>query len=257
MLQQRQRRLQVLLQMRQRRSLARLLDRQCWREEAATRTLQRQRPLVQRQQVDRQLHRLQLLVRRSSVVEDRQHKQGLLQRRRLWQQVRVPMRLQLLQARQLLRRWLHMGDRQQTQRGLPRLRQWLLVQTRTRQLRSLARLQGLLWCTQEATLVLLPRRQRRRLRQLVARQQLRRRLQRLLRATPVILGIVGTTRAAVGRLARASHRWATMLLQWVLRSLQREARLWRLGERLRSRLGLMVRARRMRRRQQGWRQQRR
>ena len=190
-------------------------------------------------------------------MEDRQHKQGLLQRRRLWQQVRVPMRLQLLQARQLLRRWLHMGDRQQTQRGLPRLRQWLLVQTRTRQLRSLARLQGLLWCMQEATLVLLPRRQRRRLRQLVARQQLRRRLQRLLRATPVILGIVGTTRAAVGRLARASHRWATMLLQWVLRSLQREARLWRLGERLRSRLGLMVRARLMRRRQQGWRQQRR
>ena len=257
MLQQRQRRLQVLLQMRQRRSLARLLDRQCWREEAATRTLQRQRPLVQRQQVDRQLHRLQLLVRRSSVVEDRQHKQGLLQRRRLWQQVRVPMRLQLLQARQLLRRWLHMGDRQQTQQRLPRLRQWLLVQTRTRQLRSLARLQGLLWCMQEVTLVLLPRRQRRRLRQLVARQQLRRRLQRLLRATRVILGIVGTTRAAVGRLARASHRWATMLLQWVLRSLQREARLWRLGERLRSRLGLMVRARLMRRRQQGWRQQRR
>jgi len=156
--------------------------------------------------VDRQLHRLQLLVRRSSVVEDRQHKQGLLQRRRLWQQVRVPMRLQLLQARQLLRRWLHMGDRQQTQRRLPRLQQWLLVQTRTRQLRSLARLQGLLWCTQEATLVLLPRQLRRQLRRLVARRKLRRGLQRLLRLRPAILGIVGTTRAAVGRLTRASHR---------------------------------------------------
>ena len=160
MLLQRQRGLQVLLQMRQRRSLARLLDRQCWREEAATRMLQRQRPLVQRQQVDRQLHRLQLLVRRSSTVEDRQHKQGLLQRRRLWQQVRVPRTLRLQQARQLLRRWLHMGDRQRTQRGLLRLRQWLQGHRGRRQLRSLARLQELLWCTQEATLVLLPRRQR-------------------------------------------------------------------------------------------------
>ena len=255
MLRHRQRRLQVHLQMRQQRSLARLLDRQCWREEAATRTLQRQQPLVQRQQVDRQLHRLQLLVRRSSMGEDRQHKQGLLQRRRLWQQGRVPTRQQMLQARQQVRRWLHMGDRQQTQQQLPRLRQWLLVQTRMRQLRSLARLQELLWCTQEATLVLLPRRQRRQLRRLVGRQQLRRRLHRLLRATRVILGIVGTTRAAVGRLRRASHRWATMLLLWALRSLQREGRLWTLGERLRGRLGRMVRARQMRRRLQGWLQQ--
>ena len=202
----RQRRLQVLLQMRQQRSLARLLDRQCWREEAATRTLQRQQPLVQRQQVDRQLHRLQLLVRRSSMGEDRQHKQGLLQRRRLWQQGRAQRRLQLLQARQQVRRWLHMGDRQQMQRGLLGLQQWLQGHRGRGQLRSLARLQELLWCTQEATSALLPRQLRRQLRRLVARRKLRRGLQRLLRLRPAILGIVGTTRAAVRRLTRASHR---------------------------------------------------
>jgi len=162
--------------------------------------------VVQRQQVDRQRHRLQLLVRRSSMVEDRQRKQGLLRQRRLWQQVRVPRRLQLLQARQRLRKWLRMGGRQQTQRRQLSQQQWLQVQTRSWQLRLQARLQELQWCTQEATWLLLPTQLRRQLSRLVARQQLRRRPLQLLRVTPAILGIVGTTRAAVGRALRVSHR---------------------------------------------------
>ena len=89
------------------------------------------------------------------------------------------------------------------------------------------------------------------------RLRLRPRLQRQ-RMKPQMRGIVGTTRVlltvAVRLVEVAEGLWCTMQPAWVLPQQRREARPVRLVSRLAGKRCEVVRVRRMRPRQQGWRQ---